>query len=291
MRAPVQKVAAVHDISGFGRASLTVIIPILSTMEIQACPLPTAVLSTHTGGFEGYKLIDLTDHMKEYISHWSKLGLEFDCIYSGYLGSGRQIDILSDFIIEFSKNTKLIVIDPVLGDNGALYRSIDRNMVEKMKEFIRLADIITPNFTEAAFLLNKPYKNKINKKEMKEWLLELSAEGPGTVIITSVPDPDTNKGTYVIAYNKNDGRFWRVKCNCIPAHYPGTGDAFTSVLIGSLLQGDNLPIALDRAVQFVSYVIRISCGYKYSEREGLLLEKALVNLNAPIDSWSYEILQ
>lgn len=290
MKTPVPKVAAVHDISGFGRASLTVIIPILSTMGIQVCPLPTAVLSTHTGGFKDYKFIDLTKDMEEYIDHWAKLGLKFESIYTGFLGSECQINIISDFIAKFSIKEQLVVVDPVLGDNGVLYQSMNKKMVEKMKGLIQLADIITPNFTEASFLLDKPYKDEAAEKEVKDWLLQLADKGPRIVIITSVPDSDYKKGTYVIAYNKNDGCFWKVKCDYIPAHFPGTGDTFTSVLVGSMLQGDSLPIALDRAVQFVSIAIRASYGYKYPEREGVLLERVLENLKAPVMSCSYEIV-
>lgn len=291
MMNPVSRVAAIHDLSGFGRASLTVVIPILSTMGIQVCPLPTAVLSTHTGGFDKYKFIDLTDHMEEYIQHWRSLNLKFDCIYSGFLGSPRQIGIISKFIHQFSSKEQLVVIDPVLGDNGRLYKSFGQEMVGKMADFISQADIITPNITEAALLLNEPYKENFEEKEQKEWLHRLAEKGPKIVIITSVPDAQSRKSTSVIAYNREDGRFWKVKCDYIPAHFPGTGDSFTSVLVGSILNGDSLPIALDRSVQFISNAIRASYGYKYPEREGVLLERVLGNLNAPVMSSSYEIVE
>ena len=291
MRMPISRVAAIHDLSGFGRASLTVVIPILSTMGIQVCPLPTAILSTHTGGFDNYKFIDLTDYMEEYIQHWRNLKIEFDCIYSGFLGSSRQIGIISKFIQQFSHKEQLVVIDPVLGDNGSLYKSFGPEMVEQMSRFIGLADIITPNITEAALLLNEPYKNRFEEKELKDWLCRLADKGPKIVIITSVPDSQSKKHTSVIAYNREDGRFWKVKCDYIPAHFPGTGDSFTSVLVGSILNGDSLPIALDRSVQFISNAIRASYGYKYPEREGVLLERVLGNLNAPVMSSSYEIVE
>lgn len=275
------RVAAVHDLSGFGRVSLSMVIPILTTMGVQVCPLPTAVLSTHTGGFENYKFIDLTEHLEAYIAHWASIGVEFDCIYSGYLGSPQQIDIISRFINDFRKEEQLIVIDPVLGDNGALYSSFDMGMVTEMKKFIHFADIITPNLTEAAFLLNKPYQQEIDDTRIKEWLLGLAAMGPKTVVITGVPGL-TSDMTCVMAYNSEDGRFWKVNCSYIPAHFPGTGDGFTSVVVGSLLRGDSLPIALDRAVQFILSAIRASYGYQYPHREGVLLERVLGNLNLPV---------
>ncbi|MDK2823011.1 MAG: pyridoxine kinase [Clostridia bacterium] len=291
MKRSVNRVAAIHDLSGFGRSSLAVVIPILSTMGVQVCSLPTAVLSTHTGGFEGYSFVDLTDSMEDFINHWKKLEIEFDCIYSGFLGSPRQINIISKFINDFSANNPLVVIDPVMGDNGKLYSTMDNEMVEKMRELIKKADIITPNFTEAAFLLDEKYDLNLSEEMIKQWMIRLSNLGPKTVIITSVPVSKVSKNTSVLAYNREDGRFWKVSCVYIPAHYPGTGDAFTSVIVGSILQGDSLPIALDRGVQFITAAIRASYGNKYPEREGVLLERVLGNLNMPVLSSSYEILE
>jgi len=290
MKRLVTRVAAVHDLSGFGRSSLAVIIPILSTMGIQVCALPTAVLSTHTGGFEGYSFVDLTDSMKKFVTHWEKLKIEFDCIYSGFLGSSLQIDIISEVIDKFSSNKPLIVIDPVMGDNGELYKTMNQEMVSKMKGFIKKANIITPNFTEAAYLLDEKYNKNITEKQIKEWLVRLSNMGAEIVIITSVPDPNNSKNTSVIAYNRCDGHFWKVSCVYIPAHFPGTGDIFTSVIVGSILQGDSLPIALDRGVQFITTAIRASYGYEYPRQEGVLLERVLGSLNVPVVSGSYELI-
>jgi pyridoxine kinase len=287
----VKKVAAVHDLSGFGRSSLAVVIPILSTMGVQVCSLPTALLSTQTGGFEGYYFVDLTEQLEGIIKHWRKLELEFDCIYSGFLGSPKQVQIIADFIQDFSANNPLVVIDPVMADDGKLYETMNQEMVVEMRRLITKANIITPNFTEAAFLLNEKYREEISTQEIKEWLVRLAEMGPETVIITSVPDCQVRKNTCVMAYNRLDGRFWKVSCVYIPAHYPGTGDAFTSVIVGSLLQGDSLPIALDRGVQFITTAIRASYGYVYPRREGVLLERVLGSLNLPVVAGSYEILE
>jgi pyridoxine kinase len=287
----VKRVAAVHDLSGFGRTSLAVVIPILSTMGIQVCSVPTAVLSTHTGGFKDYTFVDLTDYLESYFNHWKKINLDFDCIYTGFLGSSKQIDIIGNFIEDFGKNPDtLVVVDPVLGDNGKLYSTMNDEVVAQMKKLVRKADIITPNFTEAAFLLNKPYRTDIKISELKRWLYELSQMGPEKVVITSAPACGVAKTTNVVAYNREDRRYWKVSCVYIPAHYPGTGDAFTSVLVGSLLQGDNLPIALDRGVQFITGAIRASYGASYPKREGVLLERVLGNLNMPFIISSYEMI-
>lgn len=293
MKRQIKRVAAIHDLSGFGRTSLAVVIPILSTMGMQVCSVPTAVLSTHTGGFEGYSFVDLTQFMADCVNHWKKLKIEFDCIYSGFLGSPRQIDIIAGFIDDFSGNDPLVVVDPAMGDNGRLYSTMNQEMVVKMRHLIAKADIITPNFTEAAFLLDEPYRTEVTLDEMKEWLVRLSDMGPKIAIITSVPyrgRMHPKHKTSVIAYNREDGRFWKVTCVYIPAHYPGAGDTFTSVLVGSLLQGDSLPLAMDRGVQFITTAIRASYGSQYPEREGVLLERVLGVLNMPVVSSSYEVL-
>lgn len=291
----VKKVAAIHDLSGYGRASLTTIIPILSNMKVQVCPVPTAILSTHTGGFEGYSFVDLTDSMQEYIDHWKKLNLEFDCIYSGFLGSPKQISIVSDFIDFFGKKAEFIVVDPVMGDNGKLYSTMGEEMVNGMRKLIKKADIITPNFTEVMYLLGKSYEENITEEKIKDYLRELAQMGPRIVIATSVPDTEKDekidKKTSVVAYDKENDLFWRVSCKYIPASYPGTGDAYTSVVIGSLLQGDSLPIAIERGVQFITQCIMASYGFKYPNKEGVLLERTLDILKLPVIANNYEMLK
>jgi len=285
----VPRVAAIHDLSGFGRSSLTIVIPILSTMGIQVCPLPTAVLSTHSA-FPDFHFRDLTEDLNPIISHWKKLSLHFDAIYSGYMGSVKQIDIVRGFIRDFRQTDQLVVVDPVLGDNGQLYHSFSDEMVEKMKELVCDANVITPNITEAALLLDEPYTENLTEAELKEWTLRLSAFGPQTVIITSAPVSDNRGKTSVVAYNRTDNRYWKVVCDYLPANYPGTGDAFASVITGSLIQGDSLPIAIDRAVNFISIAVRATFGYNYQPTEGILLEKVLSSLNAPVQLSSYQLL-
>ncbi len=291
MHGDIKKVAAIHDLSGFGRASLTAIIPTLSAMGVQVCPLPTAILSNHTGGFEKYSYVDLTDSMEEYIQMWKDLNLSFDCIYSGFLGSTRQIDIVSDFIDWFSTGENLVVVDPVMGDNGDLYSSFGRDIVPQMKRLVAKADLITPNFTEAAFLLGMDSApQSLTDEEAKDWLRGLADLGPRIVVITSAPDSAIPQNTNVLAYDKEDDTFWKVGCRYIPAEYPGTGDAFASVMIGSLLQGDSLPVALDRATQFISQCIKASYGFNYPKRNGVLLEKELGILKMPVVISGYEMM-
>ena len=285
----VKKIAAVHDLSGMGRVSLTVVIPILSSMGFQVCPLPTAVLSSHTQ-YPEFSILDLTDEMPRIIAEWKKLDIQFDAFYTGYLGSPRQIQIVSDFIDDFRQPDGLVVVDPVLGDNGRLYTNFDESMIREMRHLAAKADVITPNLTELFYLMDKPYKANNTDEELKSYLRLLSDAGPQVVIITSVPVHGENHKTSVYAYNRVGDRYWKITCPYLPAHYPGTGDTFTSVITGALLQGDSLPIALDHATQFILQGIRATFGYEYDNREGILLEKVLHNLDMPIQSASYELI-
>ena len=285
----VRRIAAVHDLSGVGRVSLTVVIPILSTMGFDVCPLPTAILSNHTQ-YENFTFLDLTDEMPAIIDHWEKLGVDFEAIYTGYLGSPRQIRIVADFIERFRTPDTLVVVDPVLGDNGRLYNKITDEMVREMRTLAARADVLTPNLTELFALLGEPFRPECTDDELKAAITELTNTGTDTVIITGVPVQGKPNLTSVIARSRTDGRTWKVTCPYLPAHYPGTGDAFTSVITGSLLQGDSLPIALDRAAQFILQGIRATFGYQIDNREGILLERVLQNLSLPIQSATYELV-
>lgn len=285
----VRRIAAIHDLSGIGRTSLMAVIPILSTMGFNVCPLPTAILSNHSQ-YSDFSFLDLTEEMPRIIDQWEKLGVTFDAIYTGYMGSPRQIEIVCGFIERFRTADTLVVVDPVLGDNGHLYSKMTQEMVEEMRRLACRADVLTPNLTEAFALLDRPYKTDCTTEELKDLIAELSEMGPDTVIITGVPVPGQSGLTSVIARSKSDLRTWKVTCPYLPAHYPGTGDSFTSVITGSLLQGDSLPIALDRAAQFILQGIRSTFGYRMDNRDGILLERVLPNLNTPIQSATYELV-
>ena len=260
-------------------------------MGFQVCPLPTAVLSNHTQ-YPDYSLLDLTEEMQRIVEKWKKMDVHFDTFYSGYLASSRQIKIVEDLIAYFRRPSDLVVVDPVMGDNGKLYVGMGQDMVEEMKEFIRYADVITPNLTEMFLLLGEPeIPDVLTDQILKAGLKSLSDKGPEIVIVTSVPVVDNPHLTSVYAYNRIGGRFWKVTCPYLPAHYPGTGDAFTSVITGALMQGDSLPIALDRATQFILQGIRATFGYEYNNLEGIMLEKVLHNLDMPIQVSSYELVE
>jgi len=258
-------------------------------MGYQVVPLPTAILSNHTQ-YPHFSFLDLTGEMEKIIAEWRRLNITFDTFYSGYLASPEQVEIVHNFIKEFKKEDDLVIIDPVLGDNGKLYTGFDNKIVEKMRFLIGSADVITPNLTELSLLLNIPYEEKNTDEELKDYLLRLSDKGPEIVIITNVPVLNEPQKTSVYAYNRKGSRFWKVKCPYLPAHYPGVGDTFTSVITGALMQGDSLPIALERATQFCYQGITATFGYDYDSREGIMLEKVLHNLNIPIQISSYEII-
>lgn len=293
MRKPVPRAAAIHDLSGFGRSSLTIILPVLSTMGVQVCPLPTALLSTHTGGFDNYTFLDLTEQMEPIASHWKQLQVDFDAIYSGFLGSSEQVEIVRGFIDDFRSDDEdqLVMVDPVLGDDGELYGPFDMSMVEEMRRLVEKADIITPNITEASFLLDTELQDTISHKQLKKQLLSLSDMGPRMVVMTSVKTDGKPDVSTVVAYDRQDGRFWKVDCDYVPAFYPGTGDLFASVLVGSLLQGDSLPIAIERSVQFVSISIRATFGHRVPHRDGVLFERVLGSLASPLTSSTYQVLE
>ena len=286
MSHPVPRVAALHDMSGFGRTSLTVVIPILSAMGIQVCPLPTAILSTHTVEYTDYTLLDLTDEMARILDHWERLGLTFDAVYSGFMACPEQMEHVARCMERCLVDGGLAVVDPVLGDNGVLDPTMTPAMVKGMRSLVARASLITPNFTEAAFLLDEPYRTSISDEELIDWLHRLRALGPDMVVITSVPSGERGHMA-VAAAQGGPVRLWQVGSKHIPAHYPGTGDAFASVLTGSLLRGESLPIAMDRAVQFVNLGIRSTFGYGTPMREGIVLERVLGSLAAPLAESRY----
>ena len=191
------RVAAIHDMSGFGRCSLTVAIPILSAMGVQCCPLPTAFLSTHTGGFEGFTFLDMTDEMSKVADHWASLGLTFQAVYSGFLGSERQIGVVENFICRFRGPDTVVVVDPVMGDYGRVYQTYTAAMCNGMARLAELADVITPNLTEAALLLGQPYETlPAGEAGLREITERLSLGGRRSVVLTGAsldPRPDRRR--------------------------------------------------------------------------------------------------
>ncbi|XZK75491.1 pyridoxamine kinase [Clostridium perfringens] len=275
---PMNKIAAIHDISCYGRAALATIIPILSSMGNQVCPLPTAVLSTHTDGFGKPAIRDLSDFIYETKEHWKRLNLNFQCIYSGYLADPNQVKFVERFIEDFKEDDTLIVIDPVMADNGKLYDGMSEKMIEEMRTLIKSADIITPNITEASFLLGKEYKESLNEDEIKEYLVGLGNLGPKISIITSVASSRGNEYIDTVLYDREEKMFYTYSHKRINAFYCGTGDAFASLLIGWILRGKSTEKALEKSCNFIAEAIEYSEKFDYPPNEGILLESLLYKL-------------
>ncbi len=274
------RVAAIHDISSFGRCSLSVIIPVLSVMGVQVCPVPTAVLSTHTGGFDDFVFRDTTDFLSPCLAHWKKLKLEFECIYSGFLGNVEQITLTKHYFEAFPQALK--VVDPVMGDEGKLYQTYTSQMCSRLADLVSLADIITPNLTEAAILLGEDYPKetqRIQPSFFVDWLNRLSDHGKKSVVITGVTVSETHIANF--GFDREMGNYWGSNCLYLPAQYPGTGDIYASILTGALLQGKSLPQAMTRATNFVGECLEITYQSKNPCRDGVLLESVLPSLLNP----------
>lgn len=266
------KVLAIHDLSGFGRCSLSVVLPILSCMGVQVCSIPTAILSTHTGNLGDFQFRDLTDYISPAFDHYRRLNLSFECIYTGFLGSVSQIDLCLDIFNHSIDSFK--VVDPVMGDNGKLYKVFDNNMKNRMVELTREADLITPNLTEACILLNVEYPIKaISSSDAKNFLLKLSESYSRYVIITGVNLSDGN--IVNIGFDRDSNLFWRVNCDYVPISYPGTGDMYASIVVGSILDGNSFPIAMAKATRFLELAIKITYNYGSDPRYGVMFEKCL----------------
>lgn len=268
------RAAAIHDLSGFGRCSLTVAIPILSAMGVQCCPLPTAFLSTHTGGFQGFTFLDMTEELPRIARHWKSLDLRFQAIYSGFLGSERQIDIVADFIRTFRNRDAIVVVDPVMGDDGRAYQTYTPALCAGMCRLAELADVITPNLTEAAFLLNRDY-SALDRSEagLRRLTEELSLGGTRSVALTGASLEAGKTGA--VCFDARTGRTQAVQTDFIVHPLHGTGDVFASVLTGALLRGRSLAEAAEQAVEFIRACAVRTVEQDLPLREGVDFEPLL----------------
>lgn len=242
-----KRVAAIHDISCFGRCSLTVALPIISAAGIETAAIPTAVLSTHTGGFTGYTFHDLTEEILPIARHWSKSAIRVDAVYSGYLGSKEQVEIVKEAIGLIKAENALVIVDPVMADWGRLYGGFDTAFPQEMRKLCAKADIITPNITEACFMLDIPYKDGPYDKQYIEALLHGLAEiNGGGVVLTGVWFKQDEIGAACC----ENGKISYIFSPRINACYHGTGDVFASTLTAALVRGNSLERAAETAVRF-----------------------------------------
>ncbi len=268
-----KRVAAIHDISGFGKCSLTVALPILCAAGVETSVIPTAVLSTHTGGFEGYTFRDLSSDLLAFARHWKSLSLTFDCLYSGFLGSEGQIETVSEIFGMFKQRDNLVLVDPAMADNGRMYSTFPPSFAGKMKELCAQADIIVPNITEAAFLLGESYHPGPYERTYIEGLLErLAGLGVPRVVVTGVFFDDGQLGAAV--YDKAAGADF-VFQDKIQGMYHGTGDVFASALLGALLNGFTLLESAGIAARFTAKSINRTMKAGVDVRFGVRFEKEL----------------
>lgn len=269
-----KKAVAINDISGVGRCSVTVACPILSAAGVETSILPTALLSTHTGGFAEYTFLDLTDEMEKIAAHWKSLGLKFDAIYSGYLGSSRQVDTVNSFIDDFSNTDTIVMVDPVMGDSGRFYAGISSDYVEGMKKLCMRADIIVPNITEALFLLGKEYTDGPYTPEFIKDILKSFAElGCKNTVLTGVHFNEKEVGA--ASYDSTTDDFEVALAPRVEGFYHGTGDVFASALLGGLLNNKTLAEAARIAVNFTEDSIIRTRNADTDTRYGVIFEKEI----------------
>ena len=267
------RVAAIHDLSGFGRCSLTIVMPVLSAMGVQCCPLPTAYLSTHTGGFTGNTFLDLTDQLAEAMEHWLRLDLTFEAVYTGFMGSCRQMGLCRSFLTSLkAKSTTLAVVDPVMGDNGVLYRTYTTEMCRAMAAMAAEADVIVPNRTEAALLLGRKYED-LPHSAAEEMVRELSLGGRRSVVLTGVSLQPGKTGA--ACFDREDGTVAMIQTDFVGRSFHGTGDLFASVLTGALVRGESLKAAAEKAAKFVRQCALHTFPQNLSPREGIDFEPML----------------
>jgi pyridoxine kinase len=273
----LKRVAAIHDISGFGKCSLTVALPIISAAGVETTVLPTAVLSTHTGGFTGFTYRDLTDDIQPVADHWKSLNIRFDAIYTGFLGSFEQLDLISKFFDTFKTGENLILVDPVMADNGELYKLFSPEFPTGMRKLCAKADIIIPNFTEAALLLEEPYNPGPYTQEYVAGLLKrLNAIGPKKVVLTGVFFNEKELGT--ATYDASTGAIGYTFANRISGYYHGTGDVFGSALLAALLNDFPLNEAAGVAVRFTTSAIQKTAEAGTDIRFGVNFEQSIPEL-------------
>ena len=246
-----KRLLTIQDISCVGQCSLTVALPIISACGIETAVLPSAVLSTHTAGFSGYTFRDLTEDMPAIKDHWIKENIKFDGIYTGYLGSTKQIDYVADIFDSVGNEICVKIVDPAMADNGNLYPGFDKEFVEAMKGLCAKADYLVPNITEASFLTDMEYKTEYDKAYIDELISKMCALGAKNVILTGV---SYEKGkTGVVVFENNEYKYY--EHTFLPNSCHGTGDIYASAFVGALLRGksayDSAKIAADYTVECI----------------------------------------
>lgn len=271
-----KKIAAINDLSGFGRCALTVAMPVISHMKIQCCPVPTSILSNHTG-YSEYFFDDYTDKLTEYLSMWKKLNLTFDGIMSGFLGSVEQIAMVEGFVNNFKKEGTIVVIDPVMGDHGKIAGTYTEEMCTEMRKLVSLADIITPNLTECCKLTDTPYREKGWKKtELLAMAEKLHAMGPEKIVITGIP-----QGGFIANFMYQKGEAPKMfRTHKEGDERCGTGDLFAAIIAADAVNGVDFARSVRKASQFVKKCMIKSMEMQVEPKNGVCFEEILHLLKA-----------
>lgn len=275
MDKPTRRCAVVNDFSGFGRCSVSVALPVISAMGICCSCVPTAILSNHTG-YPDYFFDSYTDKMSDFLAQWKKLSLKFDTIYSGFLGCEKQIDIVSGFINDFLDKDGIVLVDPVMGDGGKIYTTYTEQMCKKMQRLASLADIITPNITEACILLGREYLGEeISDEKAHELLCDLNMDGRRSVLITGIISGESIK---TAVFDSKTGESKIISNNRTNISYPGTGDLFASVLCGGVTNGMPLFESAQLATSFIEKASSYTSGFKTDINDGIAFEPFISSL-------------
>ncbi len=271
-----KRALAIHDISCFGRCSLTVALPIISAAGIECAVVPTALLSTHTGGFEGFTKKDLTSEIMPIANHWKSLDLNFDVIYTGYLASVQQVEKVVELVKMFKTENTILIVDPVMADNGKLYSSFDKKFPSEMKKLCSLADVIIPNITEASLLADVKYKNLPHtEKYINELLKNLYETFEKRIVLTGVCFDNNFLGAAVL---QNDEQPTYCFGERISGSYHGTGDIFASSVVCGIMSGKNLVQASEIAVEFTRHCISLTYKMGTDPKYGVSFELAIPKL-------------
>lgn len=269
-RSDQKKIAVINDFCGFGRCSIAVSLPIISAMGIQCCPLPTAIFSDHTG-FDSFYSVDYTEHMDAYMDEWIKLGLRFQGILTGFLGSPQQIQIVKRFLSVFRDEATVTVIDPVMGDYGNLYPTYSPLLAQQMSELVPYADILTPNLTEACILTGTDYDPDMAEENLSRICRQLSGIGPKKIVISGLERGDFLEN-YVFEVGKQPRIIRELK---IGPCRSGTGDVFSSIIAGDAVRGLDFAQSVGHASSFVAKALRHTVALDLPKTDGICFEKFL----------------
>lgn len=268
-----KKIAVINDFSGFGRCSIAVALPIISTLKIQCCPLPTSIFSNHTG-FDSFFFDDYTDKMPLYINEWKKLGLQFDGITSGFLGSKKQIEIVTQFFKDFKTKENIIIVDPVMGDYGKIYATYTKEMCEEMKKLVQYADIITPNITELCILTDTPYQEKWKISELEKMTEELAEKGPEKIVVTGIVQKE-----FIANFCYEKGKSPKIlRCHRVGTQRSGTGDVFSSIIAADAVNQVPFDKSVKKASNFIKKCILKSIEMDIPLTDGVCFEELLQTL-------------